>query len=96
MNYYVYMMTNQNNTVLYTGVTNHLVRRVYEHKTHANPKCFTARYNAEKLVYYEYTGDIRVALEREKQIKKRSRKAKEQLVISINPTWNDLYSDILE
>ena len=69
MNYYVYMMTNKNNTVLYTGVTNHLIRRVYEHKSHADPKSFTAKFKVTKLVYFEYTGDIRVALERENRLK---------------------------
>ena len=67
--YYVYILANVTGTVVYTGVTNDLVRRVYEHKTHADPKSFTAKYKVTKLVYYEYTGDVRVALEREKQIK---------------------------
>ena len=74
MNYYVYILTNKNHTVLYTGVTNDLIRRVYEHKQHADKESFTAKYKVTKLVYYEYTGDVRVALEREKQIKSWNRK----------------------
>ena len=96
MNYYVYILTNKWNTVLYTGVTNDLVRRVYEHKTHADPKSFTAKYKVTKLVYYEYTGDVRVALEREKQIKSWNRKAKEYLINTMNPKWEDLYDSIIE
>ena len=95
MNYYVYMMTNKNNTVLYTGVTNHLIRRVYEHKSHADPKSFTAKFKVTKLVYFEYTGDIRVAREREKQIKSWNRNAKESLIITMNPEWEDLYDSII-
>jgi len=82
--------------VLYTGVTNDLPRRVYEHKTHADPKSFTAKYKITKLVYYEYTSDVRVALEREKQIKSWNRKAKENLINKKNPSWEDLYSSIIE
>ena len=66
MNYYVYILTNKYNNVIYTGVTNHLVRRIYEHKSHLDKNSFTAKYNVTKLVYYEYTGDVRAALEREK------------------------------
>ena len=82
--------------MLYTGVTNDLVRRVYEHKTHADPKSFTAKYKVTKLVYYEYTGDVRVALEREKQIKSWNRKAKENLINTMNQNWEDLYSSIID
>ena len=96
MNYFVYILTNKWNTVLYTGVTNDLVRRVYEHKTHAAPKSFTAKYKVTKLVYYEYTGDVRVALEREKQIKSWNRKAKENLINTMNQNWEDLYSSIID
>ena len=83
------------NTVLYTGVTGNLIRRVYEHKTHADPKSFTAKYKVTKLVYYEYTGDVRVALEREKQIKSGNRKLKEALIHTMNPNWEDLYDSII-
>lgn len=96
MNYYVYILTNKTNTVLYTGVTSNLARRVYEHKCHADPKSFTAKYKVTKLVYYEYTGDVRVALEREKQIKSWNRKSKESLINTINLKWEDLYDSIIE
>lgn len=89
MYYYTYIMTNQNNTVLYIGVTNNLERRVYEHKNHLVPG-FTARYNVEKLVYYEYTTSITSAIEREKQWKKWSRQKKNMLVTRLNPEWKDL------
>ena len=69
MNYYVYILSNNTNTTIYTGVTNNLIRRVYEHRSNADPHSFTAKHNVHKLVYFEYTGDVRVALEREKQIK---------------------------
>ena len=96
MNYYVYILANKTNTVIYTGVTSNLHRRIYEHKTHADPKSFTAKYKITKLVYYEYTGDVRVALEREKQIKSWNRKAKDNLIHSMNPEWKDLYYMITE
>ena len=95
MQYYVYMMTNQNRTVLYVGVTNDLIRRVYEHKNHLDRGSFTSRYNIEYLVYYETTTDIDAAIEREKQIKGWNRKRKEKLIQSKNPDWIDLYNFIL-
>jgi putative endonuclease len=87
--YFVYIMTNTPNTTLYTGVTNNLVRRVYEHKT-GNGGQFTRRYKITKLVYFEMTDDIRAAVLREKQIKGGSRKKKIDLINSMNPTWADL------
>ena len=90
---FVYMMTNYNNTTIYTGVTNNLVRRVYEHKNKI-VKGFTAKYNITKLVYYEIFDDITLAIEREKQLKGGSRKQKEELINSINPAWKDLYEEI--
>ena len=95
MQYYVYILTNAHKSVLYTGVTNDLVRRVYEHKNHLDRGSFTAQYNVEKLVYYEITSDIEVAIEREKQIKGWNRKRKNKLVESKNPNWDDLYNAIL-
>ena len=95
MQYYVYMMANKTNSVIYTGVTNNLVRRVYVHKNHLDSHSFTAKYKVHKLVYYEFTGDVRVALEREKQIKSWSRKDKEKLINAKNPNWDDLYDTIL-
>lgn len=87
--YYVYIMTNCRNTVLYVGVTNNLERRVFEHKNHLL-KGFTSRYNIEKLVYFEETDDISVALSREKQIKAGSRKKKIRLIEVVNKKWEDL------
>lgn len=86
---YVYMMTNNNNTALYTGVTSDLKKRVYEHKN-GLIEGFTSKYRCHKLVYWEVGGDIRACIEREKQIKAGSRKKKNALVDSINPKWLDL------
>ena len=96
MTYYVYILANATNVAIYTGVTNHLIRRVFEHKENADPKSHTAKYKIHKLVYYETTTDIKAALEREKQIKGWNRKRKNQLVESMNPTWEDLYPSIIE
>ena len=93
---YIYILASDTNVSLYTGVTNDLIRRVHEHKTHADPKSFTARYNVTKLVYFEETPEIRAALEREKQIKSWSRKRKNELVRSVNPDWTDMYEQLLE
>ncbi len=93
-NMYVYMMTNSRNTVLYTGVTDNLVRRVYEHRNKL-VEGFTSRYNIDKLVYYEIYDDAITAISREKQLKKSYRKTKEQLINSMNPQWKDLYNDII-
>ena len=95
MNYFVYILTNNHNTVLYTGVTNDLIKRVYTHKCHLEKNSFTARYNVEKLVYYEVTSNPEAAIEREKQIKSWNRKRKNKLVESKNPKWEDLYESIL-
>jgi len=95
MNYFVYILTNNHNTVLYTGVTNDLKRRVYEHKNHLDKGSFTAQYNVEKLVYYETTNNPESAIAREKQIKSWNRKRKEKLIEYKNPNWVDLYDSIL-
>ena len=95
MEYYVYMMTNSHKNLLYTGITNDLIRRVYEHKHHLDKGSFTDRYNIEYLVYYESTSDVTAAIEREKQIKGWNRKRKDKLVASKNPNWDDLYQEIL-
>jgi putative endonuclease len=92
--YCVYIMTNKVNTVLYTGVTNDLYRRVLQHKN-GKGGAFTSKYNIIKLVYYECGEDITAAITREKQIKGGSRQAKIDLVNSINPTWNDLFDELL-
>ena len=95
MSYYVYILTNKNNTVLYTGVTRDLVRRVYEHRNHLDKDSFTARYHVTKLIFFEETTDVRVAIEREKQIKSWNRLRKEKLIAQTNPNWTDLYPGIL-
>ncbi len=95
MNYYVYILTNTNKTVLYTGITNDLIRRVYEHKHHLDRKSFTAQYNVENLVYYEVTTNPEAAIAREKQIKGWNRARKDKLIESKNPNWIDLYENIL-
>jgi putative endonuclease len=86
-------MTNEYSTVLYTGVTNNLLRRVKEHKS-GRGGTFTYRYKLTKLVYYEVGEDIRVAIAREKQIKGGSRQKKIDLINSINPEWKDLYEEV--
>jgi putative endonuclease len=93
MSYYIYIMTNRYNTVFYTGVTNDLVRRVYEHKQKLT-QCFTKRYGLDKLVYYEAFSDPQAAIAREKQIKAGSRRKKIELVESMNPSWRDLWDEI--
>lgn len=91
--YYVYIMTNKYNTVLYTGVTNDLVRRVGEHREKVIPG-FTSRYNVTKLVYYEMYDDVKAAIAREKQIKGGSRQKKVDLINGMNSEWADLYEDM--
>jgi putative endonuclease len=89
----VYIMTNKSDRVLYTGVTNDLVRRVFEHKEKRVPG-FTKRHNVDKLVYYESYEDPVVAIEREKKIKAGSKAKKLRLIESMNPEWDDLYDAI--
>jgi putative endonuclease len=90
--YYVYMLTNWNNKVLYTGITNDLERRIYEHKNKL-VKGFTSKYNISKLVYFEYTSDVTSAITREKEIKGWTRQKKNELIQSINAEWKDLSDD---
>ena len=87
--YYVYILTNKMNTVLYIGVTNNLTRRLYEHKNKVI-QGFTAKYNINKLVYFEETKNIQEALLREKQLKGWLRCRKENLINEMNPEWKDL------
>lgn len=87
--YYVYLLTNWNNKVMYVGVTSNLERRIYEHKNKL-VEGFTKKYNVSKLVHFEITSDVMAAIEREKQIKKWRREKKNQLVIAMNPEWKDL------
>ncbi|MCH8846626.1 MAG: GIY-YIG nuclease family protein [Proteobacteria bacterium] len=88
-NYYIYLLTNWNNKVMYVGMTNNLERRVYEHKNKLVTG-FTKRYNINKLVYFEETSDVNAAISREKEIKKWRREKKDSLVLSINQEWKDL------
>ena len=88
--YCVYIMTNRNHTVLYTGVTNNLQRRVLEHQS-GKGSVFTKKYSIQKLVYFECGDDANTAIFREKQIKAGSRKKKLDLINSINPQWKDLF-----
>ena len=90
---YIYLLTNKHQNVLYTGVTSHLIRRIYEHKSKL-VQGFTQKYNVEYLVYYEACENIVVAIEREKQIKAWSRKKKDALINTLNPEWNDLYPSL--
>ena len=90
--YYVYILTNKNRTVLYTGVTNNLKLRLHQHETKLNPKSFTAQYNTHFLIYYQKFGWIQQAIEREKEIKNWTREKKLQLIKELNPDlefWND-------
>jgi len=87
--YYVYILTNKHNTVLYTGVTNDLNRRLYEHKSGLIDG-FTKQYHVHKLVWFDMTSDVKAAIEREKQIKKYKRAKKIALIEQENPNWDDL------
>ena len=87
--YYVYILSNWNNHVLYIGVTNNIMRRLYEHKNDF-VEGFTKKYRVHKLVYYEEYSDVKDAIQREKQLKKWNRIKKENLIQQLNPTWKDL------
>jgi putative endonuclease len=96
--YFVYMMSNYSHTVLYTGMTGDLFQRVHQHK-YPDPSAppdrgigYAQRYNANHLVYYEETSDVKAALAREKQLKGWKRNRKDNLVAALNPTWDDLSS----
>lgn len=93
---YIYIITNNNHTVLYTGVTSNLTKRIKEHQDKRYQGSFSARYNVNKLVYYEAFQLIGDAISREKQIKAGSRAKKIALINSINAEWNDLYKEIVE
>ena len=87
--YFVYILSNWNDSVLYIGVTSNLPRRLYEHR-HGLADGFTKKYNIHKLVYFEHTNDVYSAISREKQLKKWSRIKKEALICNMNPDWKDL------
>lgn len=90
--YYVYILTNWNNRVMYIGVTNNLQRRLQQHK-HGVYEGFTKKYRVHKLVYYETASDVKAAIQREKQLKGWRRERKNSLVESVNPHWLDLSSE---
>jgi len=92
--YFDYVITNKQHSVLYTGVTNNLIKRVYGHKSKV-VKSFSEKYNVYKLVYYEVFESIETAITREKQIKAGRRKRKLELINKFNKEWNDLYEEIL-
>lgn len=90
----VYIITNRYNKVLYTGVTSGLRDRIWEHKIKFYPRSFSAKYSCSKIVWYQIFDRIEEAIEREKQIKGGSRKDKEDLINSMNPTWKELWDEI--
>ena len=91
MEYFVYILTNKDRKVLYTGVTNNLERRTFEHIFKINKNGFAEKYNCDKLVYYEQTTNVQVAIEREKQIKSWKRQKKIDLINTFNPAWKNLF-----
>jgi putative endonuclease len=92
--YYVYIISSYNKKVLYIGVTSNLVKRIYEHKNEI-VEGFSKKYKIKYLVYYEITGDIESAIKREKQLKNWRREKKETLICKMNPSWKDLYQEII-
>ena len=93
--YYVYLLASKRNGTLYIGVTNDLVRRVWEHKNNVI-EGFTLKYNVHMLVYYEITADVESAITREKQMKKWMRQWKIELIEKSNPEWKDLYYELVK
>lgn len=93
--YFVYILASKRNGTLYIGVTNNLIRRVYEHKNDLI-EGFTKKYRVHYLVYYEMTRDVKSAIEREKRLKKWNRKWKLELIEKMNPQWKDLYDGLVQ
>jgi len=91
--YYIYILASKRNGTLYIGVTNDLERRLYEHKNNLL-EGFTNKYNVHNLVYYEDVTDVHAALQREKQLKRWTRKWKLELIEKVNPEWRDLANDL--
>lgn len=91
----IYIITNRHNTTLYTGVTSNLIQRIYQHK-HKLMKGFSSTYNLDKLVYFEQFNDMESAILREKRLKKWNRDWKNRLINEFNPSWTDLYFNLLE
>jgi putative endonuclease len=92
--FYVYFITNKHNSVIYTGFSDDLYRRIIEHKEKLNPG-FSKKYNCNKLVYYEEFDNAEEALQRERQLKRYKRKWKEDLINSMNPSWRDFIEDFI-
>jgi putative endonuclease len=90
MSYYTYILTNKNNSVFYIGVTNNIIARTYQHKS-KEQESFTAKYNINKLVYFEEYGEIEEAIIREKKLKRWNKDWKVELIEKMNPNWDDLY-----
>jgi len=88
------MMSSRNNKVIYIGVANGLVRRVYKHKNRLI-EGFAKKYNCKKLVWYKYTKDIKSAIQQEQRMKKWKREYKENIINELNPNWNDLYDELI-
>ncbi|MFN3773829.1 GIY-YIG nuclease family protein [Cloacibacterium normanense] len=93
---FIYILTNKNHTTLYVGVTSHIVQRINQHRDKYFLKSFSAKYNLDKLVYYEAFQEIGDAIGREKQLKAGSRQKKINLINSLNPDWKDLFEEIVE
>lgn len=94
-NYYIYMLTNRNNKMIYVGMINDRTRKIYENQNSFIDD-FTKTYKVNKLVYYEPASDVRIAIEREKEINEWSRKKKNKLVESMNPKWIDLMDQLMK
>ena len=94
MNYYVYILASKRNGTLYIGVTNNLVRRVWEHRNDMADG-FTKKYGVHRLVYYEQTESVEAAIQREKRLKKWDRADKIRLIEGFNPEWRDLYEEVI-
>ncbi|HNU72977.1 MAG TPA: GIY-YIG nuclease family protein [Thermodesulfobacteriota bacterium] len=94
MSYYTYILTSKKNGTLYVGMTNDLIRRVYEHKNKIHEKSFSARYNVVRLIYFEVLDSPEAAIVREKQLKNLVRRKKISLIEQDNPEWRDLYDEI--
>ena len=90
---YIYIVTNFDRTTLYIGVTNDLIKRVYEHKNHLIPDSFTDKYNCEYCIYYEEFDYINNAIDRETELKKWNRQKKEALINKINPEWREVVNE---
>jgi putative endonuclease len=95
MSYYVYILANKKDGVLYIGVTGDLIKRVYEHKNNL-VEGFTQKYHVHQLVHFDETPDIESAITREKQMKKWRRQWKIELIEQSNPEWKDLYQDLVK